>query len=288
MKTLHFFDPKCVLTNGSHYKYKADHKFHFCQISGKNWQRRNVAEKEVMCLCVDALRWKGTQLLTDSLHCKFAVVFFKNPSYQEIIRFSGNRKERRLRFDETFMRMILKGALHLLYDERNSVRILKIIPDGDSSHRRLDEHRLVWRLVEDNLRPLRNYVNISPDVIIEPVNSNHRRYAEDSDHYINANMLQLADMVLGSTIHCCLKEGIELPRRCNCGDQIGIDMKRGLISKSVREIFEKKQKRKGNFRNSGHFKSFAISEVSIVGQRWEFTHIEPSEIKRKVKTGSLF
>lgn len=56
-----------------------------------------------------------------------------------------------MRFNETILRMLLKGAVHYLYDEDNKVKILKIITDGKPYHRKLSEDRIVWRLIEQSL-----------------------------------------------------------------------------------------------------------------------------------------
>ncbi len=82
--------------------------------------------KELFSLAVDALRSKSPQIFSRLLGCKVAAIFIPRVLIWTIYG-GDSRKEQKLRHDETLLRILLKGACHYLYDDSNSVEIVRII-----------------------------------------------------------------------------------------------------------------------------------------------------------------
>ena len=252
-------------------RYKAYHKSHFNEIprSGK-WTKYNQCEREFVELGIDALKTKRNSMFKHPLLFKMAIIFYPL-SMLDI--YGGDKKEKRLRYHETLFRMLLKGAVHFLYDKQNHVEILKIISDGNPYHRKLSEDRILWRLIIDDLigeRPLRDYVIIDPDCEIIQQSSNHKDFEENTKEYLHANMLQLADMLLGCVIHSCYK-GLRIQ---NPSPSIGqrVEDKRGIIALPMKEMLDKR-KRGRNFKYSSHYKSFSLFLASLNNGKWNFENI---------------
>ena len=257
-------------------KCDAIHKFHFTNISGKIWSKNNTAEKEVMAVCQDALKIRNTEIISCPICCKLAIIFYSASSDLDL--YSGDKKEKKLRYDEILMRILLKGAVHFLYDKDNKVEIIKIISDGDPYHRKLSTDRILQRLIDDDLLgkgPLREYVTISENAEIIQLTSQHKNYKEKSEEFINANMLQLADMLLGSVIFSCYK-GINV---CNASPTIDCEVedKKAIIAYPIKEMLDKR-KRGRNFIYSSHYKSFSLSKAFIDSGMWKFENITTKEV----------
>ena len=258
-------------------KYGANHKFHFNKIprSGK-WTKYNQCEKEFVELGIDALKTKRNSIFTHPLFFKMAIIFYP---LSTLNMYGGDKKEKRLRYHETLFRMLLKGAIHYLYDEQNHVEILKIISDGKPYHRKLSEDRILWKLIIDDFigeHPLREYVTISPNCEIIHQSSNHKDFNEDTEEYIHAHMLQLSDMLLGCVIHSCYK-GLRIQKS---SPSIGQEVKdkRGIIVLPVKDMLDKR-KRGRNFKYSSHYKSFSLSLASLRNGSWNFENIMTKTIK---------
>jgi hypothetical protein len=245
-------------------KREVDHKFHFSGISGKKWSKRNDAERELVQIGIEYLKQKET-------FCKLGIIFFENPKPNQIENYGGNNKtEKKLRFEETILRILLKGTVHYLYDTNHKVKILKIITDGQPHHRRLSEFRILDRLINE----VRDYVEISPDAEIVHLPSNHRKYNKASEEYIHANLLQLADMLLGCSIYFCLRD-----------TKVSEEDKKWKIGASVKEMLDK-QKRGRGFKNSSHYKAFTISKAHLKNTGWEFENVMPKKFEIS-NTGQL-
>ena len=267
-------------------KYNADHKFHFKEISGKKWTKHNEAERQLLLLGVDALRNKRPKMFKSPLMCKMAVIFFPTPTPENLNGYGGNQKdEKRLRYNETILRTLLKGALHYLYDQDNKVTVLKIITDGQPYHRKLSEVRILWRLIEESLSGnLRDYVDIPIGAEIIHLESDHKKHKINSEEYIYANILQLADMLLGSVIQSCLKGTKWQNLSPKIGDEV--DDKKSIIAYPVKEMLDKRKRGK-NFENSGHYKSFTISKAYTVNGKWQFESIMTKEIVIDKDSGNI-
>lgn len=243
-------------------RYSATHKFHFSDISGRKWEIPNVAEWEVIKLGVDALRSRKPEIFSVPLCCKIAIIFYPKPV--SVKSYGGEPTEKMLRYDETLMRMLLRGAVHFLYDYTNRVEVLEIVSDGIPNYRRISDDRVLTSL------EVREYVRISVDVRISQQSSQHRDFQTNSDEFVNANMLQLADMFLGSIVLCCHK-GIKSPLLT---PSIGceIEDKKGTIAWCVKEMLDKARRGK-SFINSGHYKSFTLSKAYVQNGIWKFDSI---------------
>ena len=94
-------------------QFNTGHKFHFTDISGKIWAIRNEAERRIMQKASEFLKQKGR----NSIFCKLAIILYTTPTPDLLSGYGGQvRGEKKLRFEETILRILLKGAVHYLYD----------------------------------------------------------------------------------------------------------------------------------------------------------------------------
>jgi len=246
-------------------KFNENHKFHFSKISGKKWYKQDIADKYFTQLGVEALKQKN-------MFCKLGIIFYKNPKSCDIAGYGGNKKkEKLLRFYETILRMLFKGIVHHLYDNNNKVKILKIITDGEPYHRKLSNYRILERLIDE----IKDFVEIDKDAEINPNSSDHKKYNKNFIEYIHANMLQLSDMLLGSTIYSCLKNSNIEEKNPRIKDYV--KDKKGIIACPVKKMLDKR-KRKSGFQNSIHYKAFIISKAIIKNGKWKFEDVMTKEI----------
>ena len=263
-------------------EHNAYHKFHFAEISGRKWTKYDDAVRQAVKIGVEALRTRGVKKLkifSHPIYCKLAIILYHTPTPQNIILYRGEKREKILKYDETLMRMLLKGAIHFLYNKENKVKVLKIISDGKPYHRKISDQRILWRLIEDDVlgkSPLREYVEFKEDAEIIAQYSDHKKYKKDSEEYINANILQLADLLLGCTVYSCYR-GIKINEvRLT---KIDIQDKKGVVSFPVKEMLNKRKRGKRFKKYSGHYKSFVLSKASIQNGVWNFENITTKEIE---------
>lgn len=261
----------------SRQQFSCDGKLHFAEISGQIWKKYDYAYHRTVVLAVDALRRKSPQIFSRPLNCKVATIFYpKNADWN--IYGSVSRKEQKFRHDETLLRILLKGACHYLYDDSDSVKVVKIISDGDAAHRRLDEDRIVWRLTYDDFygkSPLRNYITFSPDLSITHLPSDHKKHQLGTEDYMHANFLQIADLLLGSIMRACYVGAKSVRMLPKIGDQCA---KRDVITQPVKEMLDKR-KRGSGFRYSGHYKSFTITQVTFSKDWINFQEVPVAHIQ---------
>jgi hypothetical protein len=264
-----------------------EHKLHFADISGGEWTAFNTAEREAVELGVDALRRKSPQKFNAPLCCKLGSIYY--PTSRRLDLYGGNRKEKILRYTETLLRMLLKGAVHFLYDEDNQVEILRIITDGEPYHRKISVDRVLKKLApgeQAEISSLRPYVKILDNAEIIPLSSDHRKYKPDSEEYINANILQLADMLLGSVNHSCFEEAAISPSIPPIGREV--TNKKGIVAYPVKEMLDKKEKRESGFIYSSHYKSFRLSIATPQNDgSWSFKEITAKEVKSHADVNQL-
>ena len=255
-----------------------NHRFHFTDISGRKWSYYNEAERKFIQIGVEALR---QQKSPNCRFCKLGIIFYMNPKPNSISFYSGEgKKENRMRFGETLLRMLLKGTVHNLYGEDHKVEILNIITDGQPNHRKLDQSRIISRLDGQ----VRNYVRFSSDTELIHISSDHKNYEKDTDNYKNSNMLQLTDMLLGSVICSCFK-GVGISKQfLKKGDSV--INKKEIIAYPVQEMLNK-QNRKSGFKNSSHYKAFTISEAFIQNNEWKFKNLKPKKVKNFMELNQL-
>ena len=257
-------------------KYCCDGKFHFSEISGRSWKKYDFAYRFLIDISTDGLRHKGQKEFPQPLHCKMAIIFYpKGEDYS--IYGGGEKKELKLRHDETLLRILLKGASHFLYDDNNQIEVKRIVTDGSPSHRNFDKERIIRKLTYEGSKgktPLRNYVTFSTDTEIIHLPSDHKDYPLGSEENKAANMLQIADLLLGAVMRSCY-HGFRLQKKIpKIGDEC---VKRDIISQPLKIMLDK-YKRGGGFVNSGHFKSFTISEVDFSNGGVNFREIHPIEL----------
>ncbi len=224
-------------------------KLHFADISPSVYSPKYECTKKWIEI--------GVKYLKRNKGCKLGLIFF-NMTSANLEFYSGNWGERILRLVETVLRMVLKGGLHYLYDENWKVILQGIITDGEPWHRKLDEFRIIDRLLQE----VRDYVTISPNAKIESVFSDHKdSRCKDTN---SAHLLQLTDLLLGSVIQSCFRE-------------LNVGTKKEVIVKPVRDMLDKR-KRGRNFQHSSHYRSFTLSLAKIIEGEWEFELLNTKEI----------
>lgn len=263
--------------------------FHFSDISGSRWDDFGIAYLEFFKVIIDSLR-NRSQIPGRPFNCKLAIILY--PSTAAFNFYTGNnKKEKLLKYDETLMRMLLKGAIHYLYDETNEVYIQDLVTDGMPYHRQISEDRILGRIIYDDIignSPLKNYAVISNTAGIQSQSSHHSRFEPESLEYQYANMLQIADNLVGAAIRVCffppLKK-IVIPKK---GDLIECDRK-SLIAYPVMEMLYK-VKRGYGFKFSSHHRAFTITKAYIENGKWKFDNITNllSEERPDEKIGLLF
>jgi hypothetical protein len=247
----------------------ADNKFHFADISGKRWVKRNEAERKFIHIGVDSLKQKGNK----ALFCKFGVIFYKKPKGDHISLYGGrSKKEKEMRYGETLLRMLLKGTIHYLYDVTHKVKIFNIITDGQPHNRKLDDFRVLQKMTDE----VRDYVEIRKDAELIHLSSDHKHYAIDAEERVHANMLQIADMLLGGSIYAFHKNACFQGRNPKIGHKV--EDKKSIIALPVKEMLDKR-KRGRNFHRSSHYKAFTISKAIIQNNNWKFENVMSKEIK---------
>jgi len=236
-----------------------DIKLRFADISGSKicGQDGSVVIQEWLQYAVEALRSKGSVVFRPPLNCKLGIIFF-HTSVDLDMYGGGTKGEKRLRYFETVFRMLLKGGAHYLFSNDNRLTIKGIVTDGEPWHRRLDETRILDRLMSD----VREYVTVDENAYIEAIVSRHRSPSCTDEN--KAQFLQLTDLLLGSIIHSCFR-----------------DLRRGtkkeILIRPVKQMLEKRRRGR-KFQHSGHYKSFTLSLASIANDQWEFQQIDTKEI----------
>ena len=243
--------------------HKCEWKLHFADIGGNKWSKHDQVALEVVTFAVEAMRTKDVHPpLKQPLAFKLAVMFY--PKGADLTLYGGDtRKEKRLRHDETVLRILLKGAAHFLYSEENRVEVLRIVCDGKPEHRPFSEKRILWQLLAEEDRgrtPLRNYVSLNPNAVIEHLLSDHKRYEPGSPEHIHANFLQVADLLLGAVRYSCYKGIRTISRVPRIGEEC--TEKRSSISAPVWEMLRKVERGPG-FKHSGHYRTFTIGQVEF-------------------------
>jgi hypothetical protein len=259
-------------------RFDDDRKFHFTDISGRTWTRFDTATRSAVEASVDALKHKFPNIFRRPLCCKLAIIFY--PENLDRSLYGGaEEKEKALRQDETLLRILLKGAVHYLYSDTREVTVVDLVCDGQPNHRPLDMQRVVWQIEVDELSgrtPLREYATFSPDAGITHLPSTHRDYEQDTEEYVHANMLQLADLLLGSVIRSCYVGCTDHPTVPCRGDKVSA--KKDVVAYPVKEMLQKMDRGYG-FRHSGHFGAFSISHFEIEDDEILFRKVHPKDIK---------
>ncbi len=178
-------------------------------------------------------------------------------------RFSGDRKERRVRWSETLIRILLTGVIRYCYSGGETVTIEDVVTDGEPYHRLLSEHRILERLKE-RLGPS---INIAPDAGIRHVLSDHRdqRCLSQDD----AHLPELVDLLLGSVVG-------------HAADTHRKGSKKEQLRHAVSDMLAK-QLRGPGFAASGHYRSYSIFQAKIQNDEWKFTPVPVASLKDTAK-----
>lgn len=270
-------------------QYELGKKLHFTNISGSKWFQKDLGIRKIVEISVEAFKHNFVQMFKKPLRCKLAVIFY--PSKPDFQLYGGEtRKEKQLRYDETMMRWLLKGASHYLYDKLNWIRVVNIYSDGQPEHRKLDQKRIVKKLFyEDQYgrKPIRDYVEFSPDVEIIHLPSDHNKYSVGTNEHKHANFLQLADLLLGGVTWSCYK-GSEISEAL---PQIRSTIekpkhKKDIIAHPIRDMLDKR-KRGSGFSHSGHYKTFSLTEVKFEASQIIFKEVDTNNNRIFLNTPEL-
>lgn len=252
-------------------RWNCDSKLHFTDISGKSFTDKDRCIQEWIALGVEALRHKlqDRMVFPEALCCKLFVIFLETLGQMDRKLYGGAlRKEQELRKIETLLRIGLKGGLHYCYSDEYQVRLKRFITDGMPWQRSLDDVRVLGRLRGE----ARGYVEIPDGIDIHSIVSDHNnpRCRDPAA----ANLLQLCDLLLGSTIQACARDA-------------RVGSKKEILSRPVRDMLDK-TKRGRAFRNSGHYKSFSISIARVETDAWTFQRMTTRERVSEFIQQSLF
>lgn len=244
----------------SRQRWNCKSKRHFADIGGGKFTKKDRCIEEWIALGVEALRHKRQDrtIFPEAPCCKLLVIFLETLGQMDRELYGGApKKEKELRKIETLLRIGLKGGLHYCYSDECGVRLEGFITDGMPWHRSLDDRRVLDRLRGE----ARGYVEIPDRIYIESIVSDHND--PKCQDPVAANLLQLCDLLLGSTIQACARDA-------------RVGSKKEIVSRRVRDMLDK-TKRGSAFRNSGHYKSFAISVATVEGSAWTFQRMTTRE-----------
>ena len=247
-------------------RYNCDSKLHYNDLTGQKSNCKIKTAGEIVPLLCDSLRSKGhTKGLWGQLppRCKF--ILFKKKNIGDMSNsyfdFGGtlDKKEVDIRKIETLFRIGLKGGLHYLFDEQKKVKIVGFYTDGYAWTRPFDNKRIIERLSHEK----RSYIDLDSNLTIEAIVSNHKKNTcTDSDR---AELLQACDLLIGAFKNCIFDKKT--------------DSFKTKIAKPVRDIMEKKAKRKGNFINSGHYKAYTLTKAMLEDGVWAYYSLDVLEKK---------
>lgn len=157
---------------------------------------------------------------------------------------------------ETTFWMGLKGGIHLLGNNKNTIHITKMHFDGHEHYgRHINQTRIINRLSS-----LRDYCSISNNKnLIDDRSSNHK--LTNSQTYQDCQLLQLTDVMIGSF------------RTILGGATRTIHQS---LAKPVKELITRYQRGPARMRNSRWRDSFCISQCYLTTNGWVFDTIEVS------------
>ena len=170
---------------------------------------------------------------------------------------------------ETTFRFAIKGGMHFLGSDEQSIYIEKMHFDGHEHYlRHLDRNRIVGRL-----QGLREYCSISDRADnIDDRSSDHRK-KEESQAYDDCQLLQLTDLLIGS-----FRTALGVVTR-------NIHKELATLSK---DLISDYQKGFARMRNSRWFNSFWLSECFLQNGEWHFEILDFIENDSTNKQLSLF
>jgi hypothetical protein len=184
--------------------------------------------------------------------------------------------------------MLLKGAAHYLYQDNDQVLVKRIVSDGDPNHRKLNDDRIIWRITYDDWlgkTALRDYAGFAPDAEIVHLPSDHKLYDSETQEHIDANLLQIADLLLGAVKRACYAgiACVERPPRIGSTQY----SKKDVIAYPVKQMLDKTKRGRG-FVNSGHYRAFSISRVDFADGEVRFRNVHPKSVDVDLDTRVSF
>jgi len=196
-------------------------------------------------------------LFYETIGAKF-ILFRERDSH---IQMTGH-KDHASRIETTF-RMGLKGGMHYLGSEEDPIRISGLHFDGHKHHHRhIDKTRII-----DRIEGLRSYCKIENLLdIIDDRSSDHRK--SDSQPYIDCQLLQLTDLLIGSFRSSLGHYTKELHLK---------------LAYPVQSLISKYRKGYARMRNSRWRNAFCMSECYLDDGAWNFGTIECEEIPSSVQ-----
>jgi hypothetical protein len=187
---------------------------------------------------------KTYQTLNSPIGCK--LIIFREVSNHQNFDYYGDYGRK----VETSFRVGLKGGLHFLGDQKNKIHISELRFDGHEHYgRNIDPSRVVGRL-----NGLRDYCQVSS--VIHDGTSNHTK--EDSQPYEDCQLLQLADLFVGSFRSC-----IHQTRDCH-----------SELCEQPRQLLDSYQMGYARMKHSRWKGSLSISQCSLDENGWSFSSIE--------------
>ena len=160
---------------------------------------------------------------------------------------------------ETTCRMGLKGGIHWLGDDENTINIKSIHFDGHEHYqRKIDRQRIIGRI-----KGLREYCSIEENIDDRP--SNHNK--KGCQDYEDCQFLQLTDLLVGGFRTVLKDEKNKI---------------QGEISLPIKELVEKWHGGHKRMQNSRWYKGFWLSECWIDGESWNFGDFSTIDSKQGV------
>ncbi len=259
-----------------------DGELHAQGITGRQWGRLEACAAKVLESACAFLRHKGPQGELPGPFFRFGTLFFppKTPRLRDY--YAGGDAERTLQYLETLMRMAIKGVLHYGFTGLEhvfsgvEVEVLGLVLDGDEHLQRpVDEARVVERLRWE----LRPGLTIAPNFEVRAVDSDPRKYFPGTRDHGDSELIQVADLLLGAVRF--VAEG-SYKGLCPSGDawpklheKLGSTRrKRAQVYRPFCELLRKSAERRARgsraWMNSGHYRSFTLSQAEPVGEGWQF------------------
>ncbi len=235
------------------------HKINFKNLSGRTRHPSYGCARDWLKCLIDGMaktnyRIRSTQRLhMSSLNIRFSAIFMKSLHILSDECWTWtNERERGIRKFETLLRIGLKGGLRYLYSPAYRIKVTRFTTDAGAFHRPLNEKRIIERLKAE----MEPNINLAQINAISSCVSHHRSpQCTDKDA---ANLLQLCDLMLGSTSFNCIKSNHEQKLK---------------ITENVRALLDKRGRGPG-FRHSSHFKTFSITSADIVDGKWTFSPLK--------------
>jgi hypothetical protein len=241
-------------------QWSCDTKLHFTELTGQKIVKEDNCASHWTTIGVEALRRRAAKPpFTSPLFCKLGVILFDKKCTVELRKFSGPSRERKLRWNETLLRILLTSIVSYCYEKDQTVRIEGVFTDGNPYHREISEFRILERLKE-RLGPV---VEIAPKAAIHHVLSDHRD--DRCDNKDAAQLLQLTDLLLGGVV--------------SYASQIhAAGSKKFRVRQAVSDMLQKEERGAG-FKNSGHYRSFSTFKAKIEKGQFEFNSIPIQALK---------